>query len=74
MPKVKSAKFMVVSRADLIREARELKSDRGENPEYDRALAELIYWTCSGSEAGVGIRQMEGSIEDVKREIGIVTK
>lgn len=49
-----------VSRQKLIQEARELKSEHGENPEYDRALAELIYWATGG-----------GSVADVANEIGI---
>ena len=48
------------TRAALIAEARNLKSEHGENPEYDRALAELVYWTFGGE-----------SIEAVRREIGL---
>jgi hypothetical protein len=63
---------MVISRADLIREAQELKSERGENPEYDRALAELIYWTCNSPKAGpASAGVLEKGVEAVMREIGI---
>ena len=37
-----------VSRDALIQEAKSLRSEGGENKEYDRALAELIYWTVGG--------------------------
>ena len=50
----------VTTRARLLDEARSLKSETGENPEYDRALAELIYWTVGGE-----------SIESVRAEIGL---
>lgn len=39
---------LVVSRATLIKEAAALQSEHRENREYDRALAELIYWTAGG--------------------------
>lgn len=32
----------MITYADAIREARELRSERGDNPEYDRALRELL--------------------------------
>jgi hypothetical protein len=56
MPRPKTT----ITRAALIREARSLKSEHGENPEYDRALVELIYWTTGGR-----------SREAVAREVGI---
>jgi len=49
---------IVVSRAELITEAASLASEHGENSEYDRALAEMIYWTAGGD-----------SIESVTAEI-----
>jgi len=50
----------LVTRANLIAEARALRSSRGENPHYDRALCELIYWAAGGV-----------SLTDVAREIGV---
>lgn len=50
----------VTTRDRLLAEARGLKSEHGENPEYDRALAELIYWTVGGD-----------SIAAVRAEIGL---
>jgi len=47
-----------VTRAEALVEARSLRSEHGENPEYDRALVELIYWTFGGE-----------SLESVKREV-----
>jgi len=68
VPRAKSVKFKVVSRADLIREARELIEEPGTNPEYERGIAELIYWTCGGSKAGLG--DEAGDLESIRREIG----
>ena len=51
-------KVAPITRGQLLKEARALKSEHGENPEYDRALAELIYFTAGGR-----------SIESVAREI-----
>lgn len=39
---------IIIARETLIKEARHLRSEHGENPEYDRALCELIYWTVGG--------------------------
>lgn len=52
------------TRLQLINEAQSLKSEHGENPEYDRALCELIYWTC-GSKA-----KFDG-LESVYHEVGV---
>lgn len=37
-----------LTRETLIAQAASLASEHGENPEYDRALAELIYWAAGG--------------------------
>lgn len=52
-----------VARQTLINEAAALTSEHGENPEYDRALAELVYWTTGGE-----------SLEQVVREIARVRR
>jgi hypothetical protein len=49
---------LVVARAELVKEAKFLRSEHGENLEYDRALAELIYFAAGGD-----------SIEQVAQEI-----
>jgi len=49
-----------LTRALLINEARGLKSEHGENIEYDRALVELIYWAAGGA-----------SLTAVAREVGV---
>ena len=48
----------MVSRAELIECARNLQSEDGENPEYDRALRELIYDAAGGE-----------SVESVEQEL-----
>jgi hypothetical protein len=53
----------VISIGLLVRQARELKSDSGENPEYDRALVELVM-RASGLTTD--------DREQVARDIGIV--
>jgi len=52
-----------VTRAALIREAAHLKSEHGENPEYDRALVELVTFVTGGTAA---------DLPATAREIGIV--
>jgi hypothetical protein len=47
-----------VLRSVLIAEARALRSEHGENPEYDRALYELVYWAAGGD-----------SLEAVRKEV-----
>jgi hypothetical protein len=47
----------------LIKNARDLKSDRGENPEYDRALVELV-----GTSLGVSMDDREY----VEQMLGII--
>jgi hypothetical protein len=44
----KRKRMVAVTRKALIVEARALRSAHGENPEYDRALHELIYWAAGG--------------------------
>jgi hypothetical protein len=46
------------TREALVKEARDLRSEHGENKEYDRALCELIYWTAGGE-----------SVEAVAKEV-----
>jgi len=48
-------------REQIVKEAMMLRSEHGENPEYDRALCELIYWTFGG-----------GNLRSIAEEIGIV--
>jgi hypothetical protein len=59
-----------ISREKLIYEASLLKSEQGENPEYDRALCELIYWAFDPLEA----KKPQAGIEAVYKEVGIVRK
>ena len=53
-----TVKVAPITRGQMLKEARSLKSEHGENPEYDWALAELIYFVAGGR-----------SIEAVTREI-----
>ena len=50
-------------RAALIKAAQGLQSEHGENPEYDRALAELIYWTYGGE----SVKAVQAEIAEGRR-------
>lgn len=50
---------VTATRQRLLSEASELLSD-GDNPEYDRALAELIYWTTGGESIKAVAEEIQG--------------